>query len=108
MGSSLLLGTLLFSYVNVGCFSPIVVVEDQSVAVRDGGDGFVDEGAPVVNGTDDDSEGSTDDSDEEDETQDLVLTSEGIQPEFDTKFDNNEEESNSMNNIEDSEVIDEQ
>merc|ERR1739838_646385 len=108
MGSSLLLGTLLFSYVTVGCFSPIVVVEDQSVAVRDGGDGFVDEGAPAVNGTDDGSEGSTDDSDEEDDFQDLVLTSERNQPEDDTKFDNNEEESNSMDNIEDSEDIGEQ
>merc|ERR1739838_349600 len=97
--SSLLLGTLLFSYVTVGCFSPIVVVEDQSVTVRDGGDGFVDEGASAVIGTDEDSESSTDDwkkEDEEDDSQDLVLISEGNQPEDDTQYDNNEDESNSM------------
>merc|ERR1739838_607378 len=103
--SSLLLGTLLFSYVTVGCFSPIVIVEDQSVDVRDVGDGFFDE---AVNGTDDDSEGSTDDSDEEaveDYFQDLVVILEGNKSEEFTKFDSNEDETNPMDNIEDSEDI---
>merc|ERR1739838_369943 len=103
--SSLLLGTLLFSYVTVGCFSPIVIVEDQSVDVRDVGDGFVDE---AVNGTDDDSEGSTDDLDDEaveDYIQDLVVISEGNKFEEHTKYDSNEDEANSMDKIEDSEDI---
>merc|ERR1712106_884539 len=30
--SSLLLGTILFSYVTIGCFNPIVVVEEQNGA----------------------------------------------------------------------------
>merc|ERR1739838_810841 len=104
-------GTLLFSYVTLGCFSPILVVEDQSVAVREG-DGFVDEGASAVNGTDEDSGGSADDTNkeaEEDDAQDLVLISEGNQSTDDTQLDNNEDESNSMDNIdEDSEDIVEQ
>merc|ERR1739838_670919 len=109
--STLLLGALLFSYVTVGCFSPIVVVDDQSVAVHDTGDGFVDEGTLDVNGTDDDSEGSADYSDEEaaeDDAQDLVLTSEGNQSEDETQYASNEDEINSEDDIEASEDIDEQ
>merc|ERR1739838_1300660 len=107
--SSLLLGALLFSYVTVGCFSPIV--DDRSVAVHDTGDGIVDEGTLDVNGTDDDSEGSADYSDEEaaeDDAQDLVLTSEGNQSEDETQYASNEDEINSEDDIEASEDIDEQ
>merc|ERR1739838_990736 len=93
--STMLLGALLFSYVALGCFSPIVVVEDQSVAVRDTGDEFVDKGTLAVNGTDDDSEGSADYSDEEDDAQDLFMISEGNQSGDEAQYASNEDELNS-------------
>merc|ERR1739838_981398 len=109
--STMLLGALLFSYVALGCFSPIVVVEDQSVVVRDTGDEFVDKGTLAVNGTDDDSEGSADYSDEEaeeDDAQDLFMISEGNQSGDEAQYASNEDELNSEYDIEASEDIGEQ